>query len=476
MRLVKSIDEFVLKWDVVVLLLISFFCFFYRLGSGSLASWDEAFYAIASKGILEKGQWLTLYHGNVELFNKPPLYMWITAVFFRIFGVGEFAVRLFSAVSGVLVVLFTYIFAKKVFGRKQGFVSGIILATASHFIIFARRGMLDIPLTLFFILSFYFFWVSRDNPKNMILSGLFFGLAVMTKGAGGVLIPVIIFLYLLLSLEIFKFLSNVYFWLGWVVGLIVFLPWHLYEYVLYGKRFVDDYLLYHVLRRSNEAIEGHSGGSVYYLKKFMQKFKPWSIVAVPSFAFFIYEAVKRKKEYLFFIVWILTVFLFYTLVKTKLQWYVIPMYPAVAIVAGVSIVKVLKGRYTSLVALFGIVVLIGHIFISNIFSMDHSEGIKDLLLKVDAKNKVDYVIYSYQNSEWPAIYYYSDRMPQDVGTEVEMLSILNSKRGCFYLMGLEKYEGFKNKITDVENVIRVNLSKKYVLLEAKPEGITEDAI
>src|SRR5215211_3367672 len=89
-----------LLWTVLSLLVVAF-ALLWKLGAGSLAAWDEAIYAQVSKEIVQGGEWLTLHWQYANWFEKPPLFMWITAAFYRVLGVNEFAARLPSAISGL---------------------------------------------------------------------------------------------------------------------------------------------------------------------------------------------------------------------------------------------------------------------------------------------------------------------------------------------------------------------------------------
>ncbi|MDP8259085.1 MAG: glycosyltransferase family 39 protein, partial [Candidatus Aadella gelida] len=94
-------EETKIKRDILILLAVTAFVFIFRLGSGSLSSWDEAFYAEVSREITGSGNWIDLTWTGVPWSDKPPLYMWMTACFYKIFGINEFSARFFSAIAGI---------------------------------------------------------------------------------------------------------------------------------------------------------------------------------------------------------------------------------------------------------------------------------------------------------------------------------------------------------------------------------------
>ena len=107
-------------WPEYVLLVGVSVELLWKLGSGSLADWDEAIYAEIAWEILQDGDWLTLHWGYEPWFEKPPLLMWITASFYQIFGTNEFWARAASAVSGIALILITYGTGNRLLREKGG--------------------------------------------------------------------------------------------------------------------------------------------------------------------------------------------------------------------------------------------------------------------------------------------------------------------------------------------------------------------
>ena len=181
--------------DLLFLVPLSFFFLVYQLGAGSLASWDEGIYASVAKELVQTGDWLRLTLNHSPWFDKPPLAIWMTALFYKLFGVNELSARLFSALCGVGLVIVTYFFGRQLLNRWTGFLGALILLSSSHFLRFARFGVMDVPLTFFMTLAFYLFWLGHFKNRYLIFSGIAIGLAVMTKGFAAMLIFPVIWLY-----------------------------------------------------------------------------------------------------------------------------------------------------------------------------------------------------------------------------------------------------------------------------------------
>ena len=206
--------------------------FFINLGSGHLRAADEQTYSQWAFHMVKSGDYLTPWaFGGIFWAGKPPLNMWLMSLAYQVFGVNNFASRIWSAVFGTLSLVLVFYLGKKLYNLYVGFLSAIVLGTFTTFYVFARLAMTDVPLVFFILASIYFFVLSEKTEKtnrNAALSGLFFGLALMTKQIEALLIPLIIFTYLVATKRSIRFLFTKHFTLFWGVGLLVFSPWLIY--------------------------------------------------------------------------------------------------------------------------------------------------------------------------------------------------------------------------------------------------------
>src|ERR1700682_46516 len=106
------------KWPIVGLLLISFFLLLFRLGSSGLHDWDEGIYAQVSKEILQTGDWQTLHWMGRSWYEKPPLFLWITAAAYKVGGVSEWTARLPSALAARGFFFFLSVFWQHLRGQS----------------------------------------------------------------------------------------------------------------------------------------------------------------------------------------------------------------------------------------------------------------------------------------------------------------------------------------------------------------------
>jgi 4-amino-4-deoxy-L-arabinose transferase-like glycosyltransferase len=170
-------------------LFISFLAF-YQLGKAPMENWDEAWYADATRNMLQMKEFFVLYWNESPWLDKPPMYMWLSALFSTVFGFSEFSLRFTSALSGVIIVMLVSIFAYRNYGFVPALLAFITVALNNVFIWRMRSGNLDLLASLLILLVFLV-QVSKWKYKYPFL-GLLFACIYLTK-ASLVLLPIAVF-------------------------------------------------------------------------------------------------------------------------------------------------------------------------------------------------------------------------------------------------------------------------------------------
>ena len=318
--------------SILLLILVAAFALLWKLGTGTLAAWDEAIYAQVSKEIVQSGHWLTLHWEYQSWFEKPPLFMWIMALVFRGFGVSEFWARFPSALAGIALIAVTYLTGAFTHGKRVGLLAAAILLTCYHFLSFARFGTMEVMLTLFVYLAIYaYLRLKNENQKWWYLVWSSCALAMMVKGAGGIIAPFAIVLALLFEKRLNAAVRSKYFWQGLLLALVIVAPWHILMYVWHGRPFIDEYLGYHVIARSTRVLEGHASGYFYYLGKLVDGSFPWCLLAPFAVVSLIRRDRKGQSRSWVLLLFSALVLGLYTVIPTRRPWYIIPIYPALAI-------------------------------------------------------------------------------------------------------------------------------------------------
>ncbi len=406
----------------------AFVFIFIGLGSTHLIPWDEAIYAKISKNMLLKDSYLIpSWNGIDAWFEKPPFYMWATSFFMKILGVSSFAVRVSSAIFGFSTVLLNYLFSKKLFGKAVGFLSALVLLTTFHFLYYSRIGMLDVTLTFFITLSMYLYWEAKDSKRVIlwVLSGMSIGLAVLTKGVVGLLPFAVIGIYeLFMLLLVQKKLSFALFgkYIALVVSaLVVFMPWHIFMHFEFGNTFFNTYIGYHVLERASHAIEDKGRPFFWYLEVLRVSMRTWYIVLFVAYPFaLITTPLKKSKKHLFLVVWSLCIFVFFSAAKSKLVWYIMPIYPVLAIIIGYFVTRVIDFLSSHIskkdhlllkgIALYSVIIFsVGYLFIERklVYTGDLTGAQAQLLELKDEVFGKEAKVYA-DRIELPLTLYYTD--------------------------------------------------------------------
>jgi 4-amino-4-deoxy-L-arabinose transferase-like glycosyltransferase len=323
--------------------------FFWNLGHGSLQDWDEATYAEIAREIRVFHDWLHLHWNYVPWFNKPPLYIWLTAGLFH-FGASAFWARAISAAAAVGVVLITYAIGRRFYGRLAGLTAAIVVCSCYQFLAAARFGTSDMLLTLFLYASLYAYLEARDHPSWWYGVGIFTGLAIMTKGPAALVAPAAIIVTLVIERRLRPTLRTRHLWGGVAVALAIALPWHILSYLYYGPAFFNQYLGTMVLARVGQPIEGHNGDLFTYLGYLRNQFFPWAYVVPFALLAFTWHRLRARDGSWVIVVFPAIVLALYTLVQTKLVWYILPVYPALAILVAALLVRAFRGELVALLA------------------------------------------------------------------------------------------------------------------------------
>lgn len=398
-----------LRWEwLAVALLAAVFCFA-KLDSGSLRTWDEAIYAQVAKEFVLNGDWLRPTWNGEPWFHKPPLALWGMALGFSVWGFGEGAVRLGSALCGVIGVLCTFGLARRAFGREAALLSALVLLGTPQYLVFSKLGMLDVPLTACVALSLFAYWKGLSDRRWLLAACVAFATGFMIKGTAAVVAPLICLVHLVVHRE-WGLLRSLYLWSGGAIALAIVAPWHVFQIVEHGRAFLDEYVGFHVLTRSTEALEGHEGGPFYYLGALIREQYPWfalSYVAVPYCAFLAWKEKSRSLSLL--VCWIGVVFGVYTFIATKINWYVMPAYPALAICIGVLLVRVLGRRHHFKAAAVAVLILVLQgVLTPGIFDLDHDPDVKAVARQAGPLVPSGETLFLYETAI-PSVLFYADR-------------------------------------------------------------------
>lgn len=333
------------RWQVFFVCLLAATFILPGLGKASLKDWDEAIYSQISKEIVQSGDWVTLHWGHQLWFEKPPLLMWCTAAFYRVFGINEFCSRIVSALAGIVLVGLTAVIGRRLYGATVGILSGLVLITGSEFLFRARFGTTDVLLTLFTFLAIYaYLRLQEGNDRWWYLVWFAAALAVMTKGAAAVIVPAVLGLSVLVDGRMSVVFRARRFWEGSAIAFLIVAPWHIAMHAKYGSLFWRNYIGIHVVSRAVAPLSTYySEGRPFYLSVLQAEFFPWFFLVPFALAIALLGLLRKEvPQSRILLLELALVFGLYSIVRTKFPWYITPLYPALAILVASMLVQALR--------------------------------------------------------------------------------------------------------------------------------------
>ena len=311
------------------------------LGRLPLIEPDEGRNAEVGREMLVSGDWITPHYNGFAYLDKPAVYFWMVAASLKTFGVSEGAARLPSALMAVATMLLVWFLARRMFGDSAGLRAGLVFAACPLALVLAREVIFDMTLTFLVTVAMVAFWLAEESDfRRPWFDALMFaamGLAVITKGFVGILIPLIA----ILIYEAARGRWREWLRLRWGWGLLVFLAAALPWFIAVSMRNPDfpRYAFWNEsLKRFTTGAAHRGGGIFYYIPVFLGGFFPWSLFLLLAG----WNRLRRWRELrqeagrpiLFLLCWAAWVFVFFSLSHSKLPTYFLPAIVPLSILMG----------------------------------------------------------------------------------------------------------------------------------------------
>ncbi len=335
--------EFPWQWILAALCAL----YFFLLGAMPLANPDEGRYAEIPREMLESGDWVSPRLNAVVYFEKPPLMYWVNAVCLRLLGPGEASMRLPPVLFALLGIGMTVYTARRIYGVRAGWISGIVLASSILYFALARILILDMAVSVLTAGCLFCFMLGMraeaGRERRLWFLGLyaFAALATLAKGLIGVAIPgAVMFLWLLVfnqwrQLLPFHLLS------GTALFLAIALPWHLLA-ADRNPQWAHFYFVQEHWQRFTSPIHARTAPWWFFIPILLVGLFPWTGLVIPAVKRLATEGWSRRHQHLetwFLIVWTAFIFLFFSYSNSKLAPYILPVFPAVAIFIGAAVAR-----------------------------------------------------------------------------------------------------------------------------------------
>ena len=258
------------------------------LGSVHLFDWDEINFAESSREMLVTKNFFQVQINFEPFMEKPPLFFWLQSLSMSLFGVTEFAARFPNAIFGVLTMLALFKIGRTLRSEKFGFIWALIYFGSFLPNLYYKSGIID-PVFNYFIFTSIYYLIrvingdkGKEQNKFALLSGIFVGLAIITKGPVGLLL-------MILTLSVY-WVFNKFKRVASVKSVIIFIVtvfavsflWFGYELIQNGPWFIVEFVKYQ-LDLFTTPVAGHSQPFYYHFVVVLIGCFPLSIIAIPSF-------------------------------------------------------------------------------------------------------------------------------------------------------------------------------------------------
>lgn len=319
------------------------------IGSSHLFDWDEINFAESAREMIVSGDYLRVQIDFKPFWEKPPFFIWMQVASMKLFGINEFAARFPNAITGIITLVVLYYAGKRIVHEKVAVWWTLLYAATwlPHF--YFKSGIIDPVFNLFIFLAFFQLYLMRlatDKFVHAFLSGLFLGLALLTKGPAAILIALLsLIVYVIVNKGLWGYPLKYFFVVAFAAAL-PFAGWFglaILEYGWsYGSWFMGEFITYQIrLFQTEDA--GHGGPFFYHFIVLL-------VGCFPAAAFLFQYDIRRTtgnepakdfSKWMWILFWV--TLLLFSIVKTKIVHYSSLCYFPLTYLAALKVYQLSEG-------------------------------------------------------------------------------------------------------------------------------------
>jgi 4-amino-4-deoxy-L-arabinose transferase-like glycosyltransferase len=313
----------------------------YVLGIRTLVPPDEGRYAEMAREMFASGDWITTRLNGIKYFEKPPLQTWMNALTFTVFGVGGWQARLWTGLCGIFGVLMTGYAGMRLYGARVGLYAALVLASSFYWIACSQVNSLDMGLSGMMTLALCALLIAqrdaatpREQRHWMLVCWVGMALAVLSKGLIGLVLPGgVLVIYTVITRD-WRLWTRLHMGKGLLLFCAVAAPW----FVLVGLKNPEQPHFFFIHEHFDRFLlkEHHrEAGWWMFLALLAAGCMPWLGVLLQSLVQGARRtAPERFRPGLMALVWVVFILAFFTNSQSKLPGYLLPVFPAVALLIG----------------------------------------------------------------------------------------------------------------------------------------------
>jgi 4-amino-4-deoxy-L-arabinose transferase-like glycosyltransferase len=343
--------------QILVVLGICAFFFFFGLGAFGLVGADEPRYAQIGREMLERHDWIVPTLNGQPWLEKPVLLYWKEINSYIFLGVRDWAARVPAAAHATALVLAVFFFMRR-FRPGSELDAAMITASSAAIIGLGRGASTDMLVSAPFSIALLAWWAWQETAKKLWLAAFYALLAVGTLAKGPVapaLAVLIVAAYAALRRDAKVFLRSL--WLpGFALFFAIVLPWFVAVQIRVPQ-FFRVFFIEHNLERFGTNLYQHAQPFWYYIPVFLLSTLPWTVFTLPALAETIGRGVQRVRGAtqaeqskagqsgadqddwlaLFLLLWTVIPIILFSISRSKLPGYILPAIPAAALLTAIHL-------------------------------------------------------------------------------------------------------------------------------------------
>lgn len=333
----SELSRKVIEQRLIFLLLLGLTLYVAFIGLRDLWYPDELDIAEVARAMYLSGDWISPRRMGVIWVDYPPMIYWAGTVSSHLFGdMSAFSLRLPNALGAIATILLTAVAGRRMGDARSGLWAGFALLTFQLFVYEGNGYRPDILFTLAITAGMLLYAEGATGQPRLLLRALgfvFFGVAMLSKGPLGLLLPGLVLVLWHGDQREWRRIIE----LGplALLSLGVYLPW----YVANSQAMGWESMLYEFYAQNLERFltsdnRGHAQPWFYFLRNFWMDFSPWSWLFPAALIWLKRSGRWRDPRIRLALWWFGTFFVFLSIAATKRQLYLLPAFPAAALLLG----------------------------------------------------------------------------------------------------------------------------------------------
>ncbi len=312
---------------------------------------DEGRYSEIPRYMAQSGDWVTPRLNGIKYFEKPPLQYWTTAAAYKVFGEHHWSARLWPALTGFLGVLLMFYAGARLYGADAGLYAALVLGSSFLYAAIAHINTLDMGLTFFLGLALTGLLLALDVRADARQTRLWMhvawaacALAVLSKGLIGIVLPAAVIILYMLAKRDFALWRKLHLVTGGLLFLLICAPWFIAVSIA-NPEFPWFFFVHEHFARYTTTIHHRYQPWYYFIPILLIGILPWLVTLFDA----LLGARKRTGSVagfdptLFLLLWAGFIFVFFSISGSKLASYILPMFPALALLIAVRLTTI-SGR------------------------------------------------------------------------------------------------------------------------------------